>query len=258
MVGNDVVDLRDPDADASTLHPRFDLRAFAESERASLADCADAGRERWAMWAAKEAAYKLARRLDHSVVFSPPRFVVSWQAVDRGRRERMGRVQHPAGPFEVLLREGDDYVHAIALLPGTDPGGVVVGIERPDLSLTYPGPEGPGRAARALAGASVGRSMGLPPEALEVRKRGRIPELWRRGAPAPGDLSLSHHGALVAFAYLPDLAGGLTVADASPVTDASPVADASDTVVASGLSPLESRPLARVPRDAAVHLERAS
>ena len=71
MVGNDVVDLRDPDADASTLHPNFDLRAFAEPERASLVDCADAGRERWAMWAAKEAAYKLARRLGGGAAVNP-------------------------------------------------------------------------------------------------------------------------------------------------------------------------------------------
>jgi hypothetical protein len=225
MVGNDVVDLRDPDADASTLHPRFDLRAFAECERSSLAAHADAPRERWAMWAAKEAAYKLARRLDGTVVFSPPRFVVSWDSVDAQRCERRGRVRHPAGPFDVLLREGDDHVHAIALLPGTDPAGLVAGIDRPDLRVTYAGPEGPGRSARALARAAVGRSLGLPLEALEVRKRGRVPELWLRGEPTAGDLSLSHHGALVAFAYL-----------ASP----------------------ESRPLALSPRDAAVHLERAS
>jgi len=46
----------------------------------------------------------------------------------------------------------------------------------------------------------LAETLGVDPADLEIRKRGRVPELCRRGRPAAADLSLSHHGAVVAFA----------------------------------------------------------
>ena len=46
MVGDDVVDLADPEARADALHPRFDARVFAPAERAALAASADPGVDR--------------------------------------------------------------------------------------------------------------------------------------------------------------------------------------------------------------------
>ena len=63
MVGNDIVDLGDPDADPSTLHPGFDARVFTARERRSIESAGDPARQRWRLWAAKEACYKLARQL---------------------------------------------------------------------------------------------------------------------------------------------------------------------------------------------------
>ncbi len=76
MLGNDVVDLCDRDSHPTTLHPRFDERVFTDGERAALAASDSIGRERWRIWAAKEAAYKAARKLDARICFSPRRFVV--------------------------------------------------------------------------------------------------------------------------------------------------------------------------------------
>jgi len=59
MLGNDIVDLADPEACESTLHPRFDARVFAAPERVLLAAAADRGALRWALWAAKEREYRL-------------------------------------------------------------------------------------------------------------------------------------------------------------------------------------------------------
>ena len=56
MVGNDVVDLRDPESAAETLHPRFDKRVFSVREREAMAESRDAARLRWKFWAAKESA----------------------------------------------------------------------------------------------------------------------------------------------------------------------------------------------------------
>ena len=37
MVGNDIVDLRDPESQADGLHPRFDARVFTAPERDAIA-----------------------------------------------------------------------------------------------------------------------------------------------------------------------------------------------------------------------------
>jgi len=79
LVGNDVVDLRDPENQPGAIHPRFDERVFTPVERARLTDEATAHRTRWLMWAAKESAFKVARKLDPGVRFLPRRFRVDFE-----------------------------------------------------------------------------------------------------------------------------------------------------------------------------------
>ena len=87
MLGNDVVDLRDPET--HTRHPSFDARVFTETERRSLDASPDPHAMRQMLWAAKESAYKAARRRDPRVVFSPIRFetVLDGIGMDEGRAE---------------------------------------------------------------------------------------------------------------------------------------------------------------------------
>ncbi len=87
MVGNDVVDLRARIV-AGPRHPRFDARVFAPSEHRALRESAEPDALRWAFWAAKEAAYKVAKKLDDEAVWSPVRFVVR---IERGRGQRRAR-----------------------------------------------------------------------------------------------------------------------------------------------------------------------
>ena len=73
MVGNDVVDLADAEAAPGACHSRFDTRVFGERERRQLEMADDPQRMRWILWAAKESAYKAARRCEPRVIFSPAR-----------------------------------------------------------------------------------------------------------------------------------------------------------------------------------------
>jgi phosphopantetheinyl transferase (holo-ACP synthase) len=84
MVGNDVVDLADSDVAADARHPRFDERAFAPCERRRIGAAQAEAPLRWILWAAKESAYKVAKRRDPATVFSPARFVVELDAELRG------------------------------------------------------------------------------------------------------------------------------------------------------------------------------
>ena len=108
LVGNDVVDLHDPESRPEAIHNRFDTRVFTLNEREALSASASAHELRWTLWAAKESAYKVAKKLDSAVRFLPRDFMV--------RRITEGRaiVMHETGPFDVRLHRTDEWVGAIA------------------------------------------------------------------------------------------------------------------------------------------------
>ena len=192
MVGNDVVDLRDEDSQRE-FAPRFDARVFCEEELASLDASASRARCRWRLWAAKEAAYKVAVKSDPATVFSPSRFRVHLpESAETGVVEFLDR----ALPVRVVVQ--DDAVHAVA---STAPDRLVVGTLRIDpADVSVQGPDAESRAVRRFASECLARELQIDGKEVEIRKRGRIPELWTNGRCAAADLSLSHHGNVVGFA----------------------------------------------------------
>ena len=191
MLGNDVVDLKDPETQAGMQHPRFDLRVFAQEERARIARSGAPERLRWIMWAAKEAAYKVARKLDARAVFAPSRFVV------RADERLRGEVELPEGRrIPLVVRADAEFVHAIASDRADFERELVEGL----------GALGPctardeSRRAREFATLGLARELGRPAEQLSIEKRGRIPQLLLAGVDAAVDLALSHHGRFAAFA----------------------------------------------------------
>ncbi len=195
MIGNDVVDLRDPDAAPTWRTPAFDARVFSPAERAKIAESTDGVRERWLIWTAKEAAFKVARKGDDAAAFIPRRFEVT------PRPGLRARVLWGASSFECQWVSEQGFVHALCFLPGADEPNCV-GFERVDVAeVEDSSPEALSRAARRLAKQKIARVLAVPEGALEIRKSNRIPFLCLRGQPLAGDLSLSHHGAMVAFAW---------------------------------------------------------
>ena len=184
MIGNDVVDLRDPETYAGSIHPRFDERVMAASERAWLAGRLTPDRDRWLLWAAKEAAYKAVRRMNPTHVFSPAELVVVLD--DEG----MGTVTVGETVLDVVVRVIDDAVHAVASLAGTPRAAIVAECLRGSGS-------DPSAAARRLAIDVVAARAGRTE--TSVAMRGRLPELQSAGDAAI-PLSLAHHGEVVGFA----------------------------------------------------------
>lgn len=185
MIGNDVVDLAHRGVQPGAQHPRFDARVFTERELALIAGD-ETQRVRWVLWAAKEAAYKLARKLDRAAVWAPSRFEVSLDS------RASGRVRHGEREFTLRIDENDEFVHALAR------GGAPVGDERSGVHEIAS--EDASSAARAFACSALAAQIGIASERLSVVKHGRIPVLCADGEPARADLSLSHHGRFVAFA----------------------------------------------------------
>lgn len=78
-LGNDIVDLADPDTVDLSQNSKFLKRVYADSELDAAQALAETDRSRllWKLWAAKEAAYKAVKRMRPDVFFSPRSFCYS-------------------------------------------------------------------------------------------------------------------------------------------------------------------------------------
>jgi len=191
MLGNDIIDLGDPETQPGVRHPRFDARVFTREERAALAAADDSERMRWSLWAAKEAAYKCLKKLEPGTCFSPARFAVRLEGNQTGSVEFGGRRLRVA-----LFTEGDA-LHAVA----TDAADPELAVLR--VVSTLPASAAPAFASdavRRLARHAAAEHLGCAPDQLELWREGRVPRLRQRGAKRSLDLSLSHHGRFLAAA----------------------------------------------------------
>jgi phosphopantetheinyl transferase (holo-ACP synthase) len=190
-VGNDLVDLEDAEARLDGLHPRFEERVFTEAERSTLARSPHRQRLHWALWAAKESAYKALKRLDPSLAFSPRALEVTLDpGTLSGHGHATGRVVHGSLQLDLEVRSSGESVHAIARRRTAGASRILSGVEktREDASV----------AVRRLATGAIGAALGVEPG--ELRISGRPPLVWRGGLRLDLSLSLSHHGRFVAFA----------------------------------------------------------
>lgn len=198
MIGNDVVDLAHPATRPGAQHPRFDARVFTGAERAALAQSPGAQRLRWIFWAAKESAYKAARKLDSRAIWSPARFAV--QIEPAGPRELTalcGVVRHGAVTFSLRVESNAEQVHALAFCARTSAPDALRRFGVAPCAKGAPA----GDAVRAVARREIAAWLGAAPETVCIGRRGRIPTLHIAGLPRQAaDLSLSHHGRFVAWA----------------------------------------------------------
>jgi phosphopantetheinyl transferase (holo-ACP synthase) len=204
-VGDDVVDL----AAQCLPSARFVGRVFTPFERRLLNHSHDPGRTCWMLWAAKEAAFKVAQKLDPDVVFAHVLFEVVPERHAAAAPERAllrGRVVHPDFEVSVGWTETDGFVHCVARF-----GDARVAYAVKDRRLWTP--------RRSLTAAEIRSSRGtaesvlarcLAHELLDQLQAPRAVQLLRPGhvggpprvSPCEGawDISLSHDGRYVSAA----------------------------------------------------------
>ena len=192
-LGNDVVDLEDPEARLEGLHARFVERVFTPAERAALHGSLERLALHWALWTAKESAYKALARVEPDTVFAPRLFEVDLPRPPRDGEPAAGRVRHGGRSFALEVSRRGDALHAVAW---DDAGNAPFGGAVLREVATAEGE--PGAAGRRLAARAIGLVLASGDE--PVRIVGRPPVAV--GATGPLDLvvSLSHHGRFVAFA----------------------------------------------------------
>lgn len=193
MIGNDVVDFEDPETRKKQLHPRFDQRIFSEQELHALAQSDDPHRLRWAMWAAKEASYKCGRKQVQNLIFSPRQFVVLPQ--DDARLH----VRHPQFDFEVELQMSAQRVHALARCSShcNSHQNALTAV----LKVSPTQQQNPSQSIRYWARHCLAPYVQISAGDLSIVTADKIPYLQGPDHQILGDLSLSHHGRFLAFAF---------------------------------------------------------
>jgi hypothetical protein len=228
-VGNDIVDLKEPDNCGKSGDERFIRRVFTPEERDRIVGAACPDQLLWAFWAAKEAAYKAVSRDDSSICSTPGRYSVvlddgtahhpfsidadftGGSSLDRqkaagisddaeDRKDRLiGRVITPGGVAALCIIVTSEYVHALATAGAGDLGTLVHRVHRVDAEEAG----GPSAIVRRKLLHEIALRLKCPIDDLAIRKeqldRG-APCVFLQGRPLAAEISLSHDGRFTAFA----------------------------------------------------------
>ena len=225
MIGNDLVDLRARDAAGKSRDARFVARVFTAREANLIASSARPDHALWMLWAAKEAAYKVAKKLRADAIFAHSRYEVvpdeSELALETAGRSTPltghVRIRGIAGLDEAYCpiewKASPSFIHCVAMDAEGDFRSLRIAIvsrgeldrvrdtheltERELSSLT-------GRSAESLAVRRVARTLAAEAGLGDVEiVRERIgsafgpPRLYPRGGALPlagWDVTLSHDG----------------------------------------------------------------
>jgi hypothetical protein len=240
-LGNDIVDLADPRHGGKAGDGRFLQRVFSQGEQDEILSSPDPERALWIRWAGKEAAFKTVSK----ALGSPPTFVhssfqVSLLPLEPGAGEdeggaplppmtRFGEVHYKGDRVPLRIEVADGTLHAITWF---FPAGVRV----PPFSWGFKRISGedpswreslrpgfspaewrcvthrPSALVRLAVRESLASALDVQEERLQVgcgpgAPGRRIPRVFLDGKEVSVDLSLSHHGELVAWAFVPQSQG---------------------------------------------------
>ena len=123
MIGNDLVDLRARESAGRSRDARFVARVFTAREAELIARSSSPDAALWMLWAAKEAAYKVAKKLHPDVIFAHSRYEVTPDGAelasgDPGRSVVVGTAPWSSVPDGSVLRSGRVTLHRLDGLNG--------------------------------------------------------------------------------------------------------------------------------------------
>jgi phosphopantetheine--protein transferase-like protein len=199
-VGNDVVDLAAPGNRCKSDDGRFCGRVFTEEERALIAGAPRPDALLWALWAAKEAAYKAVSRGNPAVCSIPRQYRVVLEKGDAAKEAAClaGKVVTPGGEQALRILLADDWVHALAA--ESDPA-----LDRLYQRVEVPEGDASAFVRESLLG-EIARFLDCGAGELSVTKDPGCPAapgVLFRGCFLTTAVSLSHDGRFAAFAFDP-------------------------------------------------------
>jgi phosphopantetheinyl transferase (holo-ACP synthase) len=206
------VDLTDPQNMGKSRDTRFINRVFTPDEQELISHAENQDTILWALWAGKEAAYKLVKKHAPSATSVPRLYKVSLDrakgslGLSRGSATLTGFVDTPFGRAQIKVFITSDYVHCVGTTsPLDEMDAVVWHVDRiyPD---SHASPDYESVFVRKVLKLRLSAHYDVSPENIEIRRvdssYGLGPPFVRiNGERAAIDVSLSHDGFLAAYAF---------------------------------------------------------
>ena len=191
---------------------RFVNRVFGPGEQELISRAHNQDAVLWALWAGKEAAYKLVKKHDPSATSVPRLYKVSLDCAEgsvglsSGSNALTGFVDTPYGRIEIKVFITSDYVHCIGTTSRLDETNALVWhVARisPDSQVS---PDYESAFVRKALRERLSAHYGESPENIEIRRVKSSsglgpPFVCINGERAAIDVSLSHDGFLAAYAF---------------------------------------------------------
>ncbi len=211
-IGNDIVDLKTPEAIGKATNQRFIQRVLNLYEQQAVFNSDHPDSLLWALWAAKESAYKAVSKSNPNVSSAPGRYPVIL-GPEKTINSATGRVMTPNGIVPVKIDFHEDYVHCIGIFgPAKSLESIVYGSKtiNPDISGAESISEKESSAVRKLAKKGIASCLQINEQDIQIirhKKHNRInpPVVYAKGRAKKMDVSLSHDGRFAAYAFLADL-----------------------------------------------------
>ncbi|HON58029.1 MAG TPA: 4'-phosphopantetheinyl transferase superfamily protein [Smithella sp.] len=197
-MGNDVVDLKEPGNVGKSGNLRFlkKILTAAEMEWVRKAEKPDAAL--WRLWAAKETAYKVLRKISAKAAFLPRQWPVVWTGRLDGKV-----VAHDGKAIFVSCFSNEDYIHCV----GSDDASVLEKCIKGVAFISGHRRLDPSRYGRQCLKKSIAERCSCTSRQIAVRrgkKNGELqpPHLYIADRKSPIDISLSHDGRWIAYAFV--------------------------------------------------------
>ncbi len=209
-MGNDIVDLADAENIGKSTDELFCRRVFNVGELKLIAASIRPDSFLWAIWAAKEAAYKAISRSDPAVCSIPKKYPVIIETESVGPisiclkgilTSLNGKVKTPRGELTVHISMDEDMVYALAARTAEALTRIVSRVERVDAAK-----DDLSDVARKFLLEEIAQRLDCRTDDLSIVKEKRgpgAPFIVFRGNQLPAEISLSHDGRFVAFAFDP-------------------------------------------------------
>ena len=200
MIGNDIVDLADPQARGKNRDIRFIERVFTPDEQRRIQKSDEPDIVLWSLWAGKETGYKAISKTHPAVSSSPGQYEI--QLFDSPLPES-GTVETPCGPVSVRFCITGEYIHCIGATTDKGLNSIVWDVQtmlRPEVSPKYQSD-----FVRNMARKKISRYLKEDLETIEIiRPKGHRglgpPVVYAGGKRTAIDISMSHDGRFAACA----------------------------------------------------------
>ena len=202
LVGNDLIDLSEPDILKKSKNERFLKRVLSELEYKELKEHRTPHIHFWSLWSAKESAYKILKKVLPELVFSHSKFEVKLS------EENIGLVKYKDFSIAVEWFYNESWIHCIATY---SPGNAkptclkwdVAETSSIDTNQLFSAQEETSiyseesKAVRKFAKDILSKNSLKDIEIIRFPQGVRFgpPEIWKNGNPLnEWDISMSHDG----------------------------------------------------------------